>query len=752
MEMFKWVDDAVSVLMENGEHRLARIMDDLPSVVLDGASDEVERLADEGLSLARSVENKWIEVYLRHWRLQSRVLHQLDASRDTLKEAVGLVDFASREDTRDCPQSVCTTQDLAACYGCIDGPGYVEERIAAADETLARISPKWPCFRCISGEKLGALLDGRRFEEACALGASQRKAGNAGDELLAYCCALLAMSKPTEALATAEAFDAAGHGVSGVTHKRVLRTLCLIRLERYEEAAQALPSSELLHPAIYVNWLRCVREIFAHAPQQNTWELELVVAEMVCTLKANESHYTLAKVRLMAAQLACLRKARSTAEYHLEAAQVAMGALRVPGRIESGIGTLKEKLAKLPAPETTLPEDVDKFLESLGADPESDLAPMAEASKKWPNSVELVMNRAAAFDALGRGDERHTLIEQAYRESGEDVVFFMPLVESLLHASKHEDVFSLAESVREKFPVPAGVARARSYSIQRKLSEAAAELDEILHLDPEQTGWMRKTLTSLRRELGDSEEALRLLNESISAEDDEGLHWDRMLVASQVGSWFEVRESAAELGMELQGEEGPIEEEWEACLLQMESPSGTEQWALAQRTGPVSARVFSLASPRETQYVRDVWLFDAMALNGQEVASAEGDEEPPLLQYKAVQRVSEGGFRTYAIDGLHPGDDVLEQFLGELEERGVLSNILSDESYEVQDEGDSESSPLPAVYIALACPENMGALELHESLEQLTKGCTLLWRELAGELNDEEIIETQKEIGQRYGI
>jgi hypothetical protein len=63
-----------------------------------------------------------------------------------LGEAVALFERAHREDTLECPQSICVTQDLAACYGNIDGPGWVPERIEVCDETLGRIDPELGLF------------------------------------------------------------------------------------------------------------------------------------------------------------------------------------------------------------------------------------------------------------------------------------------------------------------------------------------------------------------------------------------------------------------------------------------------------------------------------------------------------------------------------------------------------------------------------------------------------------------------------
>ena len=82
-----------------------------------------------------------------------------------IKEAVSLLEFSSRDDNRDCPQSMCVVQDLASCYGIFDGAGYVEERLAVASESLQKINPNWPCYSCIAAEYADALYDAKRFDE-----------------------------------------------------------------------------------------------------------------------------------------------------------------------------------------------------------------------------------------------------------------------------------------------------------------------------------------------------------------------------------------------------------------------------------------------------------------------------------------------------------------------------------------------------------------------------------------------------------
>lgn len=80
-----------------------------------------------------------------------------------LSDAVTLFERAHRADAVECAQSVCVTQDLAACYANIDGPGWVEERIEVCEETLGRIAPSWSCYQCLSCENADALLDDVRW-------------------------------------------------------------------------------------------------------------------------------------------------------------------------------------------------------------------------------------------------------------------------------------------------------------------------------------------------------------------------------------------------------------------------------------------------------------------------------------------------------------------------------------------------------------------------------------------------------------
>ena len=158
MNIFEWVGQVQGQLVEEGQPRLAQLMEVIPSLVTDDEHQMLDALMPEALALARQQGNPWVEVYLRHWNLQSHILHRVEIG-PYLSEAVDLLDFAHREENIACPQSTCVTQDLTVAYARRDGEGFVEERLAVAAETLDRITPRWQCFVCISAQYISALMD-----------------------------------------------------------------------------------------------------------------------------------------------------------------------------------------------------------------------------------------------------------------------------------------------------------------------------------------------------------------------------------------------------------------------------------------------------------------------------------------------------------------------------------------------------------------------------------------------------------------
>src|SRR6187402_2127305 len=103
MDIWHWVQELQRELHAQGHDRLASLMRRVPSATCDGQHAEVEAIVPEAVALARSLDLPWAELFMRHWLLQSRVLHRFDVSAGTL-QAVELLDFASRDALRECPQ------------------------------------------------------------------------------------------------------------------------------------------------------------------------------------------------------------------------------------------------------------------------------------------------------------------------------------------------------------------------------------------------------------------------------------------------------------------------------------------------------------------------------------------------------------------------------------------------------------------------------------------------------------------------
>jgi hypothetical protein len=247
MDIWEWIEKTQDDLYEHGHERLADLIELVPEYVCDNEHQLVDGLVPEAIALARAAKHEWLELFFRHWNLQSRILHRHQV-KEWLPEAVALLDFASRESTQRCPQSVCVTQDLANCYANADGPAYVEERMAVASESLSKIDPRWPCFSCISSEYASALIDGGRAAESIEFLRKQssllRRAGVEEDFRGTMVEALIRAGRTEDALLLNSESESGGHGDAFDESKAIDQARILARLGRFEEAAAQLPRYE----------------------------------------------------------------------------------------------------------------------------------------------------------------------------------------------------------------------------------------------------------------------------------------------------------------------------------------------------------------------------------------------------------------------------------------------------------------------------------------------------------------------------
>lgn len=183
-DVWGWIYDYQDQLYDRDQEDWVYKIDDFIHEAYEKNVEEVEARYPELISFARAEENKWLEVLIRHWRLQSYISTNHDP-RPRLQEALELLEFSHQPDVYDVPQRTCVADDLQAFFKVLDGPGYADECVKMLNAELERISPNKDCFMCMVTAKVDALCEAERFEDALdAWETAKQQAGQtfAGEE------------------------------------------------------------------------------------------------------------------------------------------------------------------------------------------------------------------------------------------------------------------------------------------------------------------------------------------------------------------------------------------------------------------------------------------------------------------------------------------------------------------------------------------------------------------------------------------
>lgn len=713
MDLWAWINDTERRLREEGHARLADLIDRLPTEVCNDRHDRVDAIVPEALALAQSLELDWVEVFLKHWWLQSRVLHRMDGT--ALGDAVRLVELAHRDNNRGCPQGVCAVQDLASCYAFVDGPGYAAERLDVASETLARIDASWPCFTCISSEYASALRD--RGDSQAALDFVDKQIATLiqrGQRNALYDFprdrveVLIELGRFDDALAFVA--DLEKNGRSDAHHalsRRLDRARILARLGRGEDAIASLPTVEEIRPTplFYWFWADAAEHLvrIGHAPNDAT--LGRVLQGFIDRLEKQGVGRTTLELADLHGRLALERGAPHVARRALAVMERALPLLNKPLDALDRVHRLKKALADAPAttvvvadPETTLAAIRD----AEGRDPERDLVILEAAAAEHPAHVPLALALAGCQVANGLEANAIETLDAFHRRLPHDDI---ALRLGDLLAARNDPRFDALVARHPARDIGAWLL-ARDAHARREYDECRKHLDAVLAARPDAIN-SRLLWADCARRLGDLPGALNKLDEVIARVPDGGPHdWDRMVVATLLGDWVRVRESAKRVGFNLEGD-GPIEERWGICRIRYDD-EGRDAWAV--RTGPVTARILEVARPPRPQRFDDLVVFDATPLN-------EGEE--PIFPLLAVLR--EGGFTAYELDGAHPGEEVVEQMRAAVAALGCELQVLSTDEYTVE-QGDQEVRGLFAV---VAIPGDRAMGEVREALRTIPNALTI---------------------------
>ncbi|MBG3850957.1 hypothetical protein ABQZ69_06585 [Xanthomonas sp. WHRI 8391] len=774
MEIWNWVEKLQDDLGEAGQPQNAQLLTRLTDHICDLQIERAEALLPEARALGKTLANPWLEVFVGHWEMRNRVGNLCEGER-ALSDAVTLFERAHRADAVECPQSVCVTQDLAACYANIDGPGWVEERIEVCEETLGRIDPSWSCYQCLSCEKADALLDDGRGEAALHYLEEQSQTILAhGGQIYdgvpdMRISILLSLGRAEEALALIEQREreAAREGAEWANcsqPRRLQKARALALLHRDDEALEAFLPWREVAPRYRMHWLRAVVVLVSRTPERNTWDLGSRLQVMLDHYAQVGAHRILIDAAEMAIELALQRGAVWTARRHLALARAHVPKLRQDRGATQLLDRLAMRIETAPAgeappvPAAQLLEWLEAQAEDVVRNPEREAQWLLQAVAERPDDAELVDTTASALSACAADDEAITLLWAfVQRHADRETSPTFRLMNLLLGRGDDAGMRRLAQLYRPLVPVAALWCEAQL--AQRLADWPALEqaCTALLELSPGSHG-ARGLLGRMYLNTGrfaEAAEVYRQLTELM--EEPRSAHWDHMTAASAAQQWEAVRASALAIGMELSSTSGVVEENWGWVIVRCVDDGEAAEY-YARRTGPVTARILENAPAHRRQHVGDWVVFDAELLYPPPEDEAERERFVPT--YAQVHVLQAGGYgSSWLVDGVHPGEPAIEALREEIEACGWKLWVHSRDDYHVIDpqhpdafDPEDASTGLPGVLFTVALPEAAAPLELHRALLAATAQWphTMCWLRLAEACDQDP--RPHLEAVERYGL
>ncbi|HEY9524790.1 MAG TPA: tetratricopeptide repeat protein, partial [Thermopolyspora sp.] len=250
------------------------------------------------------------------------------------------------------------------------------------------------------------------------------------------------------------------------------------------------------------------------------------------------------------------------------------------------------------------------------------------------------------------------------------------------------------------------------------------------------------------QQLGDNARGAAILREVLGEEIEDEDVWRMIVMATAAEDWETVRAGAAKLGMPLQSEEGPIEEEWHLVRAILPAPDGSRREVMAVRTGPATARLV-IPQPRGMDYnAGDVVVIDPTPL--EPVPQDEEEQEGFVVPFAGVSLLWPGGFTSWFFDGAAPSQHDWTEFNEVLSERGWPIWVYSGDDYTVTHP--TSGDRLPGVYGWIAVPPGVSPVEVDALLDDATERWVhpLAWIDLAREVGVE--VERHERIVKEYGL
>ncbi|MFJ6617193.1 hypothetical protein ACIQOW_06360 [Kitasatospora sp. NPDC091335] len=786
-DIWAWVRDTHRQLAEAGHHRLADAVVELPEHATEGRNEQLDALYPEAVAAARALGLPWVEVYLRHWRMQN-LLNKRQQGEAALPEAVDLLDFAHREETAGCPQSVCVVQDFAICHARVDGPGYVAERLAVVGETLERIELDRACYDCLSREYSDALEDdGRAAEALDHLDSAANRMRAAGQQVSlrfhqarAGTLHLLGRHEEVlELLDTAErAEQAQGHRLDERDQRwgALLRARALASLGRTEEALALLPEQAEAerHADLRSAWTQTVELLVAAGARENDAGLGAVLAGWVGYLDGVGSHRPCVDLLLAAGRLAVARGARTVALTLAATGERKLTRLRRTDGVSERVAALRAAAEALPEPELPVPPgELTAHLAEAGVDYETGADLLSAALDRYrgeqAGATGLTLLLATVLGGLGHTRAGADLLWRCLEDDPEDRELTGALGEMLIDAGDTEGIRRLADRVAASAPADGHWIRARWAAAEGRWAEVLEQCRAILALDDEVLN-TRRLAARAATELGDHATAQRLYLELLeraapaegaaggTAEEDghrtvrEPDLWHLITAASANRDWAVVRSTGALLDIGFDEPEGPVDEEWQLVTVRATRTNGSTADLPALRTGPATARILPVLGDDLTLNHGDLVVFAPALLEHPPAEDAPEEERRhwrPVFEFLTL--LDPAGYTTYWIDGGWPGDEPWSALREELHAAGYAVWAYSREQYRITDPADGGDT-LPGIYAALGVPPTAAAAAADALLLRLTDGWPhpLAWPALAKAAGTD--LARHEEVVERYGL
>ncbi|EPZ2127434.1 hypothetical protein ACXLI6_002494 [Escherichia coli] len=768
MNIWEWYNKYSQELRDAGQEYIPQLIDDYSESVMHLQMEKCDSLLPEVKALTQVAKNPWLEIFIGHWEMRHRLTNREEGEK-VLPDVVALFEKAHREEAKDCPQSICVTQDLSACYENIDAPGWANERMAVCEETIARIDATWSCFQCLSTEYASALIDSKRAEEALAYLDRQIDAVKAsGDDdiealLNTRADILIELQRYDEARKLidelAEENDYWGRDrISYQLKKLYIMALC----GQDEDVWAELPRWADLTPFSWGIWIKIITALLPRHPQRNNWQLARIIQKMLEHRSQAGAHRKVVNLAKLQITLALERESVWVAKIAMKLAQRHIPKLRVLLGVDREFLELSEKIAAkeaelLARPVVEVPENSD---EETQPDPEKDVETFRRAYLNAPDDAELLGKLVNALNACNAIDESIELL-QRYVESHiqEDNGLCFDLLDLLIHRDDLQTIEHLAKQYEQAGLLHMALwFRARVINQQEDWSELESIGQQLLQHEKgrewvgvyRMCSWAAQKQEARDRQLDYLQQLQQLM---ISREEDiRNLQWDIMATASILQQWDLVRAIAAELEIELTEGEGFIDEKW--GLLNIRFRENYEyRYYYAQRIGPVTARIIEPTYRTDyPQHVDEVVVFDAEMLNTQPEDEEERKNFTPL--YACLQTIipTEYG-ESWFCEGVMPGEEEFNTFREALRERNWYYWSNSNDDYTLTDSHQGEGAePLPAFYFVISAPRSISKGDIDKTLHELTADWEhpLCWWRLAKEAGANE--EKHAAIAERYGM